>query len=109
ATLVPLEGPVIDVLRHQSVFLNRTVVPANTYPGQLTPIHTLGVHNLLVCRRDLNESLVHELTGRLFELLPSLVTDQDSLRLVDLHQAPATPIPLHDGAARYYRERELER
>jgi TRAP transporter TAXI family solute receptor len=109
ATLVPLEGPVIDVLRHQSVFLNRTVIPAHTYPRQATSIHTLGVHNLLVCRRDLDEGLVHELTGRLFELLPSLVTDQDSLRLVDLHQAPATPIPLHDGAARYYRERELER
>jgi TRAP-type uncharacterized transport system substrate-binding protein len=31
------------------------------------------------------------------------------LRLVDLQQAPATPIPLHPGAARYYRERELAR
>jgi hypothetical protein len=26
---------------------------------------------------------------------------------VDLRRAPATPLPLHMGAARYYREREL--
>jgi TRAP-type uncharacterized transport system substrate-binding protein len=28
---------------------------------------------------------------------------------MDLDQAPATPIPLHEGAGRYYRERELSR
>jgi TRAP-type uncharacterized transport system substrate-binding protein len=28
---------------------------------------------------------------------------------MDFAQVPATPIPLHDGAARYYRERELFR
>ena len=31
----------------------------------------------------------------------------DALRFIDPAQASATPIPLHDGAARYYREREL--
>jgi len=109
AVLLPLNGPIIDALRRESVFLNPTIIPAGAYPGQSTPIHTLGVHNLLVCRRDLDEHLVHEFTRHLFELLPSLVTEQDSLRLVDLRQAPATPIPLHAGAARYYRERELAR
>ena len=109
AVLLPLEGPVVDALRRESVFLNPTVIPAHVYPGQSAAVHTLGVHNLLVCRRDLDEDLVHDLTRRLFELLPTLVTGQDSLRLVNLQQAPATPIPLHPGAARYYRERELAR
>ena len=109
AVLLPLTGPVIDGLRRESVFLNPTVVPAGVYPRQSAPIHTVGVHNLLVCRRDLDEDLVHEFTSRLFELLPSLVPEQESLRFVDLREAPATPIPLHAGAARYYRERELER
>ena len=27
----------------------------------------------------------------------------------NLERAPATPIPLHPGAARYYRQRELSR
>ncbi len=109
ATLLSIQGPVIEHLRRGSPFLHPTVIGAGTYPGQTGPIHTVGVHNLLVCRRDLDEGLVHDLTRRFFEALPSLLPMQDSLRLVDLHQAPATPIPLHPGAARYYRERELAR
>lgn len=109
AVLLPLDGPVIDALRRKSPFLHPTVIAAGTYPGQRSAVHTVGVHNMLVCRRDLDEGLVHELTRRFFEVLPSLVPEQDSLRLVDLHEAPATTIPLHAGAARYYRERELGR
>ena len=33
----------------------------------------------------------------------------ESLRAIAILQAPATPIPLHEGAARYYREQELMR
>ena len=109
AVLLPLDGPVVDSLRRESLFLHPTVVPAGTYPGQHAAVHTLGIHNVLVSRRDLDEELVYELTRRFFEVLPSLLPEQDSLRLVDLQQAPATPIPLHGGAARYYRERELAR
>ena len=32
-----------------------------------------------------------------------------SLRLIDVYHASATSIPLHDGAVRFYRERELLR
>ena len=42
---------------------------------------------------------------QLFAQLPSLLI----FGAMDLEQAPATPIPLHEGAARYYRERELSR
>ena len=82
-------------------------IPADTYPGQHERIHTIGVDTLLVCRSDLSEPLVHDLTKRLFDVLPTIAQRQTSLRLMDIEQAPATPIPLHEGAARYYREREL--
>jgi TRAP-type uncharacterized transport system substrate-binding protein len=41
--------------------------------------------------------------------LPDLVKGDAAARLIDVDQAPATPIPLHPGAARFYRERELFR
>ena len=66
---------------------------------------TIGVDNLLLCRRSLDEATVHDLTQQFFVQLPSM----SILSGMDLEQAPATPIPLHDGAARYYRERELSR
>jgi TRAP-type uncharacterized transport system substrate-binding protein len=70
---------------------------------------TIGVDSILVCRRELDEGLVYELTKFFFQALPTLSFSQDALRSMDLEQAPATPIPLHAGAARYYRERELMR
>jgi TRAP transporter TAXI family solute receptor len=109
ARLLPLVGRTIEHLRHEYPFFRLTMIPGSTYPGHPDAIHTIGVDALLVCRRDLEESLVYDLTRRLFEALPSLSSQQESLRLMDVELAPATPIPLHEGAARYYRERELWR
>jgi TRAP transporter TAXI family solute receptor len=109
ARLLPIEGPPIDRLRHDYPFLRLTTIPAGTYPAHPLPVHTIAVDNLLICRSDLDEELVYELTKQFFAALPALAGEQASLRLMDLAQVPATPIPLHDGAARYYRERELFR
>jgi len=109
AWLMPLAGSPIDTLRHEYPFFRAAVIPRNAYPGVTESIHTIGVDSLLVCRRDLDEELVYQLTRRFFDALPMLSSSRNALRLMDLDQAPATPIPLHDGAARYYRERELFR
>lgn len=105
ARLLPLTGPAIDKLRHDYPFFRATVIPGGTYPGHPDSVHTIGVDNLLICRKGLDETLAHDLTRAFFSTLPSLPMP----RLLDLEQAPATPIPLHEGAARYYRERELAR
>jgi uncharacterized protein len=105
ARLLPLHGVAIDRLRHDYPFFRTTITAGGSYPGHGQPIPTIGVDNLLVCRSDLSESLAYDLTRGFFEALPSIA----ALRLLDLEEAPATPIPLHEGAARYYRERELSR
>ena len=108
ARLVPITGRSVERLHREYPFFQAAVIPPSSYPGVTEAIHTIGVDSLLVCRRDLDEALVYELTKRFFEALPELSASIDALRLMDLHQSPATPIPLHEGAARYYRERELE-
>lgn len=109
ARLLAIEGAAVDRLRHDYPFLRLTAIPASTYASHPAPVHTIGVDNLLLCRGDLDEDLVYELTKTFFAALPELVGQQRSLRLMDFSQVPATPIPLHEGAARYYRERELFR
>jgi TRAP transporter TAXI family solute receptor len=109
ARLIAIEGPAVDRLRHDYPFLRLTAIPSHTYAAHDVPVHTIGVDNLLVCRKDLDEDLVYELTRTFFAALPALVSQQASLSLMDFSQVPATPIPLHEGAARYYRERELFR
>jgi TRAP transporter TAXI family solute receptor len=107
--IMPLTGAPIEHLRRDYPFLSVTVIPRDTYPGMSSAIRTIGVDSLLICRRDLDETLVYDLTRRFFDALPSLSSSLGALRFMDLDQAPATPIPLHDGAARFYRERELLR
>jgi TRAP transporter TAXI family solute receptor len=103
--ILPLGGPAIERLRHDYPFFRPTVIHGGAYPGHPAPIRTIGVDNLLLCRRGLDEATVHDLTRQFFVQLPSM----SILTGMDLEQAPATPIPLHEGAARYYRERELTR
>lgn len=109
ARLLPVDGPAVNALRAQYPFFRETFIPANTYRGQTTAVRTIGVDNLLLCRADLPESLVYDLTRAFFEVLPDLSSERISLRMMDLANAPAAPVPLHDGAARYYRELELTR
>jgi TRAP transporter TAXI family solute receptor len=109
AALISIEGPATERLRREYPFLRVTSIPRGTYPNQAGSIHTIGVDSLLVCRDDLDERLVYDFTQRLFEVLPAVAARQTSLRFMDLEQAPAAPIALHEGAARYYREREFTR
>lgn len=81
------------------------LIPAGVYPRQPLPVRTIGVNSLLLCRAGLEEELVYRLTKALFQEVAE--TPTELLRLPDLGRAAATPIPLHAGAARYYREREL--
>ena len=108
AKLIPIDGPAVRDLIHEYPFVRRVSIPAHTYPGQSRPIRTIGVYRVLVCRSGLGEEIVHDLTKRFLETLPQLSSSLNtSLRLMTLEESPATPIPLHAGAARYYREREL--
>lgn len=104
ARFVPIEGPAADRLRREYPFLRVAVIAPEVYGMS---VRTIGVDGLLICRSDLDETLVYEVTRKLFASLPAL--RRGALRSMDVKQAPATPVPLHAGAARYYRERELSR
>jgi TRAP transporter TAXI family solute receptor len=107
--LLPIGRAVTNRLRGSYPFLRPVTVAANQLPGQSRPIETLGAEWLLVCRSDLSEDLVYQLTRTFFEQLPALARHHGEAALIDPEQAPAAPIPLHAGAARYYREREILR
>ena len=107
--LLPIGRRVTNQLRGSYPFLRPVTIAANQFAGQTNPIDTLGAEWLLVCRSDLPEDLVYQLTRTFFEQLPALARDHGEAALIDPEQAPAAPIPLHAGAARYYREREILR
>ena len=105
--LLPIEGAPVARLQRNYPFLRPMVIPASAYGEK--QVRTLGVDGLLVCRRDLDEALTYNLTRIFFDALPTIAARQESMRSIDVERAPATPIPLHNGAARYYREQEILR
>jgi TRAP transporter TAXI family solute receptor len=103
ARLLPVDGPEIEGLKQRRPYLRQTLIPARIYFGQTTPIRTLAVDLVLLCRVDLSEDIVYRLLEAYFETPPGTPPP------MDLERAPATPMPLHPGAARYYRQRQLSR
>ena len=109
ARLITINGEQVRRLRSEYPFLRPGTIPAGTYQKGAGPIPTMLVDVLLLTREGLDDELVRRLTSALFDVLPQLAASNDFLRLMDTRRAPATPVPLHAGAALYYRERELSR
>lgn len=107
--LMSIETDAVDRLRSRFPFFKPAVIPKGTYHGQDADYQTVGIDGLLLCRDSMPESQAYEMTRTLFDALPDLTRAQPAARLINVGRAPATPIPLHPGAARYYRERDLFR
>ncbi|WP_290702432.1 TAXI family TRAP transporter solute-binding subunit [Amphritea sp.] len=86
----------------------RYVIPANTYPGQTKDINTMAQPNFLAVRDDVSEEDVYLLTKTVYENLPFLNGIHKATKAMALEKAIAgLPLPLHPGAARYYKEAGL--
>jgi hypothetical protein len=91
-------------LRREHPFIRPVVIPRGIYEDE--PLPTMGIERLLLCREGLDEEIVYRVTKAFFESLPELSASDWQLRQMDVENAPSTLVPLHDGAARYYREQE---
>jgi TRAP transporter TAXI family solute receptor len=107
--LVEISGPDVERFRAEHPFVRAGVIPGGMYAGHPRPIRTLAVDVLFLARAGLDQALVQRLTRAFFEVLPRVAAQVEFVRTMDPNRAPATPVPLHRGAALYYRERELSR
>ncbi len=109
ARLLPIRGPAMVKLRTIYPFFRSEVIPADAYAGMSEAVHTLAVDVVLLTRAGLADTTVRRLTDGLFRMLPQLNAELPFVKGMVPERAPATPVPLHPGAALYYRERELRR
>ena len=83
----------------------RYVIPAETYPGQTKEINTIAQPNFLAVRADVDEDAVYQITKTTYENLPFLNAIHSATKAMAIEKAIAgLPMPLHPGAAKYYRE-----
>lgn len=83
-------------------------LPAGTYKGQSTDVKTFGVCQRIEVRADLPADLVYAITAVLYDHFDEWAAYHSDV--LD-YKIPASlspekmPIPIHDGAIRYYKEK----
>lgn len=84
------------------------VIPAGTYEGQEADVQTASVINYLVTHEDVPEETVYQMTKLLFENLDRMTAAHSAAADIALESAvDESPVPLHPGAERYFREMGL--
>ena len=84
------------------------VIPANTYAGQTVDVATAAIPNFLVTHAGVSDELAYQMTKSLYENLDTLYAAHNAAKAIKLENAAkGMPIPLHPGAARYYKEMGL--
>jgi TRAP transporter TAXI family solute receptor len=82
---------------------------ANTYPGQDKPVTTIAQPNFLAVREDVPDEDVYRILKAIYGNLPFLNNIHPITQAMKMGAAiEGLPIPLHPGAARFYRENGIK-
>ncbi|MFL9501115.1 TAXI family TRAP transporter solute-binding subunit [Rhodopseudomonas palustris] len=88
-----------------SPFVAETI-PAGTYKGQDKDVPTAAVVNYLVTSSAVSDDLAYQMTKLVYESLPELASAHAAGKGIKLETAAAdSPVPLHPGAIKYFKEK----
>jgi len=102
--LIPLGGKLVERmnLEYDELYAPATIA-SSAYPG-LPATDTMTVANLLLVQPDLDADLVQAITSTLFAERARIARGHQEANRINVRTGIATsPVPLHPGAARYYR------
>lgn len=106
--IVVVEVPASVVEKAGAPFVKASI-PANTYGGQTQDVAAAAVVNYLVTHEGVKEETVYEMTKAIYENLPDLAAAHAAAKSIKLESAlEGMPVPLHPGAARYFKEKGLK-
>lgn len=102
------QGEIDKVLAGNAAYI-QTKIPAGTYTGQDNDANTFGVKCLIIVTADMDADLVYDLCKAMNEHTEELAAGNALLKDMTDPSFLCTqmPIPLHDGAQKYYSEQGL--
>ena len=104
-TVVSVPKAVVDKIGPPFVSV---MIPAHTYAGQDKDVPTAAVINYLVTSSAVSDDLAYQMTKLVFKSLPELANAHAAGKEIKLDTAAnGSPVPLHPGAIRYYKEKGL--
>lgn len=81
-------------------------IPAKTYTGQEQDVPTAAVVNYLVTSTAVSDDLAYQMTKLIYDNLPELASSHAAGREIKLETAATgSPVPLHPGAIKYFKEK----
>ena len=109
--LVPISGPEAEGVIEEYGFFATNTVPAGTYEGVNEDVETLAVGAQWVTGADQDEELIYQITKALWNENSRKLLDSGHAKGKEIRLETALDgvgVPLHPGAARYYREAGLD-
>jgi len=108
--LIPIPDDVLSKMQEKYGAYDRSVIPADTYPGVGVATSTVGFHALWVVSAEASDDLIFAITKALWnEATQRLLEAHDPIgKDVRLeHALDGLSVPLHPGALRFYRQAGL--
>lgn len=93
-------------LQRHPYYVPATITP-KIYPQLTSDVTTFATQNMVLVHAALPADTVYAITKAVFEHLQELHAAHPSLESIALENAALAPIPLHEGAARYFREQAV--
>lgn len=107
-SLINLEEDVLNKVIEDYPYYDICVIPGGTYEGIDEDVTSLGVQDILVCRADMDEELVYQITKAIYENLDYIQSVHSSVADLTFDGYKNSVVPLHPGALRFYEEMGIE-
>ncbi|HEX6017805.1 MAG TPA: TAXI family TRAP transporter solute-binding subunit [Burkholderiaceae bacterium] len=107
AQLVSLTGPAVDKLIAEKPYYARATIPGGLYPNNPNPTTTYGVLATVVASSKTSADSVYQVVKAVFDNFAEFKKLHPALAHLEPEQMVKDGLsaPLHEGAARYYREK----
>jgi TRAP transporter TAXI family solute receptor len=103
--IVVVEIPPAVVAKIGDPAYQPAIIPAGTYEGQNKDVPAIAIQNFLVTHEGVPADTVYKMTKAMWDNLPALVAAHSAGKGIKKETALAgMAVPLHPGAAKYYRE-----
>lgn len=105
--LLPLVGREVDALVKEKAYLVRAPIPGGLYKGVAREVQSVGIPVVAAAAAKLDAKAAHETVRAVFENLARLQRTDPVLARLELKRmfGEGLVAPLHEGAARFYKER----
>lgn len=109
AYLVSLDKEHVEALVKASAYYIADTIAKDTYKGQEADVETVAVGAVILAANSLDEETVYKLTADLFAGAEDNAAAHDKYNELDIKKASGiTTVPYHPGAAKYYKENNIE-